>query len=75
MTEQIKQAILRLLEDPDARAHFMRGVKEITAPSAEYQNFEVSKTLYVMLAIGPVDAHVENSIRAALGHDPMSFVR
>lgn len=75
MNEQQKKVVLEMLEKPDVNVTFMRGIKDVTAPGNEWQEFEVSKALYLVISIGPTDSHVENAIRAALGHDPMNFVR
>lgn len=72
---QSRQFVLDLLDKPDTRVTLMRGIKDVTPPSDDWAKYEVSKTLYVIISSGPIDAHVENSIRAALGHDPMSFVK
>lgn len=72
MTEEAIEVVNRLMRAPNSRVELMRAAKEVE-PVNGWARSEAGKTLYVVIAVGPEDAEVENSIRAALGHDVMSF--
>jgi|RhiMethySRZTD1v2_1073278.scaffolds.fasta_scaffold06375_15 hypothetical protein len=79
MDHRTKEIVNRMMNHPEARVWMARAVKEgDPQPDNEgkmWATYRVGETLYIVLAIGPVDPQVENIMRAALGHDTMSFVK
>lgn len=73
MTDEMKRFVNEIMDKPDSRIAAMRSVTE-KAPEKDskgelWASYEVGKTLYLVVALGPVEEDVEKRIRIALGHD------
>jgi hypothetical protein len=77
ITAEEKRYVAEALERQDCRLSWMRSVKPLAPARDEkgrlWERREASKTLYILIAIGPTDDAVENAVRSALGHDPLGF--
>jgi hypothetical protein len=72
--EQIQQIVQTLRANPDAKVSVLAGIKEIE-PEGGWARYDRRGCAYIVIALGEEDVHIANSIRAALGHDPMTFLR
>jgi hypothetical protein len=76
ISKEVRELILKTLDHPEAELIVSRSVHELPPMELSdgklWANYRLG-SLYWMIRVGPKEVEIENSIRAILKHEPITF--